>query len=246
MKEIDDFVASIEDLVAEVSSDLHQSDPAVTEEEQQAMMSRSNSPVNNNNGTVDTDEEGGFDDTISALEDASSAATDLATNQQQQQQRHGSGGIGSRRRRFQRRFGRLRVGRPSWWTECKNIETTGCSFVFLYLILSFILMTTMFNMREIVGDYCLGAKERKEREHQANVLKAIQLRRRSPYDADQEDRFEKEIVAQLYYDKQGQLADDAEYLKNHRVPLTLPSDEYDLDMNDDDLVLLDFKEEDQP
>ena len=38
MREIDTLVASLEELVAEVSSDRHQNDANITEEEQQAML----------------------------------------------------------------------------------------------------------------------------------------------------------------------------------------------------------------
>ena len=208
MREIDTLVASLEELVAEVSSDRHQDDANITEEEQQAML---------------LEMETGDDDDDNDEEEDSNAATTPASNR--------------RRRRLQGFGGRLRVGRPSWWTECKNIETTGCSFVLGYLLLSFVLMTTMFNMREIVGDYCLGNKERKDREHAANVMKAMELRRRSPRTADQEDRFEEEIEARLYYDKQGQLGDDTEYLKRHRVPIIRPSSD-EIEDDSDDVLLL--------
>lgn len=128
-----------------------------------------------------------------------------------------------KRRRFFRR-GRARVAAASWWTECKNIETTGCSFAIGYICLSFVLMTLMFNMREIVGDYCLGTKETQEEEYRENLEKAMELRRRNPYDADEANRFEKELAADLYYDKQGQTAEDSEYFLNHRVPIILRED----------------------
>ncbi|CAB9508637.1 expressed unknown protein [Seminavis robusta] len=129
--------------------------------------------------------------------------------------------VNKQRRRFfgGRRRRRARVAAVSWWTELKNVETHGCSFVLAYIAMSFILMTLMFNMREIVGDYCLGNKELKEMEHRANVKEAMQIRRRSPFSVDQEDRFEEELNAQLYYDKEGQLGNDEAYLRRHRVPI---------------------------
>jgi hypothetical protein len=133
----------------------------------------------------------------------------------------------NRKRRFWRRRQRgsaARIGAPSWWTELRNIETNGCTFALAYICLSFVLMTLMFNMREIVGDYCLGNKEIMEAEYRANVEKAMQIRRRSPFSVDQEDRFEKELQAELYYDREGQLGDDTDYLRHHRVPIIRSED----------------------
>ena len=219
MREIDTLVASLEELVAEVSSDRRHNDATITEEEQQSMMMM---------GRLEMDRR----DTDSEEEEEDDTATALATNGHRKRRFH----------RFRQRLRGVRVGRPSWWTECKNIETTGCSFALAYIVLSFVLMTAMFNMREIVGDYCLGNKERADREHAANVMKAMMLRRRrSPLTlADQEDRFEREIEAALYYDKQGQLGDDEEYLKKHRVPILLPYSELmEGDEQVDDLMLRD-------
>ena len=220
MREIDTLVASLEELVAEVSSDRRHNDATITAEEQESMMLM---------GRLEMERRENDDDS----EDEEDNVTALATN----------GGHRPRRfHKFRQRLRGVRVGRPSWWTECKNIETTGCSFALAYIVLSFVLMTAMFNMREIVGDYCLGNKERADREHEANVIKAMMLRRRrSPLTlADQEDRFEREIEAALYYDKQGQLGDDEEYLKKHRVPILLPySEEMEGDEQVDDLMLRD-------
>ena len=132
------------------------------------------------------------------------------------------------------------MGRPSWWTECKNVETTGCTFALAYLLSSFSVLAIMFNMREIVGDYCLGNQEQRTREYQENVVKAMLLRRRRPHSADLEDRFEKEMQTQLYYDHQGQqLEEDTEYSKRHRVPIILPNDAaVQEDGADDDLMRL--------
>lgn len=132
-----------------------------------------------------------------------------------------------RRRRLFGRGGRVRMGAASWWTECKNIEieTSSCAFLMGYLALSFVLMTLMFNMREIVGDYCLGSKELKQEEYRENLEKAMELRRRSPYSVDEENRFEKELAANLYYDGQGKAAGSSEYFQNHRVPIILREDE---------------------
>jgi hypothetical protein len=136
----------------------------------------------------------------------------------------------NRRTRFWRRRqrgGAARIGAPSWWTELRNIETNGCTFALAYIGLSFVLMTLMFNMREIVGDYCLGNKEIMQAEYRANVEKAMQIRRRSPFSVDQEDRFEEELQAELYYDKEGQLGEDSNYLRHHRVPIIRSVDKGD-------------------
>lgn len=140
-----------------------------------------------------------------------------------------------RRRRF---FGRVRgkyvrVSTASWWTECKNIETSGCSFALGYMCLSFVLMTLMFNMREIVGDYMLGNAELKKEEYRENIEKAMELRRRNPFSADEENRFEKELAADLYYDNKGQTAGDTQYFMNHRVPIILREDEFEEEEFDD-------------
>ena len=140
--------------------------------------------------------------------------------------------VGKKRKR-RRFFGRLRrldparIGAPSWWTECKNVDASGCTFVLAYLALSFVLMTLMFNMREIVGDHLLGNGEQKREEYRENLEKAMELRRRNPYSADEENRFEKELAADLYYDKQGQTAEDSSYFLNHRVPIILREDEFE-------------------
>jgi len=139
-------------------------------------------------------------------------------------------------RRFRYGAGPARVGAPSWWTEIRNIETTGCTFGFAYILVSFFLMAALFNMREIVGDYCLGKQELQREEYRENMVKAMGLRRRSPWDTvDQEDRFEKELEANLFYDHKGQVGDDAEYLRRHRVPIIRPpSDEEEDDSNEED------------
>lgn len=133
-----------------------------------------------------------------------------------------------RRRLFGRRSGRARVGAPSWWTELKNVETSGCSFVLGYLALSFVLMTLMFNMREIVGDDCLGSKEQKQEDYREQMEKAMQLRRRSPLPADEEERFDQQLEDSLLFE--GDSEDAMEYLQNHRVPITIQrEDEFDPD-----------------
>ena len=141
-----------------------------------------------------------------------------------------------RRRRLFGRGGKARIAAASWWTELKNVETTGCTFVLGYLVLSFVLMTLMFNMREIVGDYCLGSKELKQEQYREGLERAKELRRRSPYSIDEENRFEKELAADLYYDKHGQTAKDSEYFQNHRVPIILREDEDEFELDVDDLL----------
>lgn len=57
----------------------------------------------------------------------------------------------------------------------------GCTFALLYILLSLLLMSTMFNMREIVGDYLLGSKEEQSFEYRQEIERAMDLRRRSPW-----------------------------------------------------------------
>lgn len=106
----------------------------------------------------------------------------------------------------------------------------GCTFAMLYILLSFFLMSTMFNMREIVGDYLIGSKEGQRIEYREEIEKAMDLKRRSPWIGHESGRYEEELDAALYYDE-GRHAGDRQYLRHHRVPLarTEYSDEDGMD-----------------
>lgn len=95
------------------------------------------------------------------------------------------------------------------------------TFALLYILISFFLMSTMFNMREIVGDYLLGNQEERSAAYQQEIEDMMDLRRRSPWIGQEVDEFEDNIETALIYSDQQEeeTQDDYNFLRGHRGPL---------------------------